>query len=46
MLVPIPVNVNVPGPALVRAPDPEIIPLNVWLNVPIESVPEFSIVFE
>jgi len=41
-----PVNVNVPPPTLVRAPVPEIIPLNVWLVVPIESVPEFEMLFE
>ena len=39
-------SVNVPAPALVRAPVPEIIPLNVWLVVPIESIPEFAMVFE
>ena len=39
-------NVKVPFPDLTRAPVPEIIPLNVWFVVPIESIPEFAILAE
>ena len=39
-------RVNVPAPALVRAPVPIIIPLNVWLVVPIESIPKFVMLSE
>ena len=39
-------NVNVPDPTFVIVPVPEIIPLNVWLIVPIERVPEFAILAE